>query len=249
MSLRAWVALALTSAITVSALAQDRDTAHANVEVGACGGGRSAADVTPALARIRTALARCAEQGRNASGNEVRVTLAIAENGRVSAAPIGDSAAPAFQTCVVGALPRVRLAPGETGTIELRVSWHEPRGYGTATLGGFHSRSSSLPEHARAERAAPPYPDAQVTSVAQAHDAEVRHCFASELAHRPDVAGTIELRFTIGLDGSVASASVANDDVHVPAINECLIARVQSWTFPAPTSGEAATVTHAFALR
>lgn len=241
--------LCVGSIATLStALAQD-DTAHATIEVAGHSGGRTEADVTPALRRLRTALARCAEQGREASGNEVRVSLAVAENGRATASPIGDSAAVAFQACVIGALARVRLAAGDEGTIELRIGWHEPRSYGTGALGGFHSRSSSLPSHPRAERAVAPYPEEQISTVAQAHDAEVRHCFASELAHRPDVAGTIRLRFTIGLDGTVSGATIDSDDIHVPAVSECLMARIATWTFPAPTTGAPATVTHAFALR
>jgi hypothetical protein len=233
------------------AVAQDRgrDTAHATIEVSGSTGGRTEADVTPALTRMRTALARCAEQGRSASGGEVQIALDVAANGRATVAPVGDSAAVAFQTCIVGALARVRLAAGEPGTVRLRIGWHEPRAYGTATFGGFHGRSSSLPEHPRAEREALPYPDAQIAAVAHEHDAEVHHCFASELTHRPDVAGTIRLRFTIGLDGTVSDASVEHDDVHVAAINACLVARLSSWTFPAPTTGAPATVTHAFALR
>ena len=248
MSSRAWGLVALISGLSfATALAQD--AAHATIEVAGTRGGRTEADVTPVLARMRTLLARCATQGEAASGNEVRVALEVAENGRPTVAPIGDSAAVAFQTCVVSALARVRLAAGEAGSIQLRIGWHEPRGYGTASIGGFHARSSSLPEHARHEHEAAPYPEAQVAAIVQAHDAEVRHCFASELAHRPDVSGTVRVRFTIGLDGAVSNAVVASDDVHLPAIDQCLVARVAAWTFPAPTSGAPATVTHAFALR
>ncbi len=247
---RAALLIALATLASIStALAQHGDTAHATVEVAHTSGGRTEADVTPALARMRSALARCADRGREASGNEVRVSLDVAASGRATAAPVGDSGAVAFQTCVVSALARVRLAAGEAGTIELRVGWYEPRGYGTATLGGFHSRSSSLPSHPRVERAPDPYPDAQISAVAQEHNAEVRHCFASELTHRPDIAGTIRLRFTIGLDGTVSDAAIESDELRVAAVNECLLARVAAWTFPAPTTGAPATVTHAFALR
>ncbi len=248
-TLRFALALALVL-VALPALSQDgSDTAHATIEISGHGGGRTEADVTPALRRMRTALARCASAGREASGAEVRVSLDVASTGRMTVTQVGDSSAVAFQTCVVGALARVRLAAGEAGTVELRVGWHEPRGYGTATLGGFHSRRSSLPDHPRAERAVAPYPDDQIAAVAQAHDAEVRHCFASELAHRPDVSGTIRLRFTIGLDGAVSSAAVEHDEIHVPAVSECLITHLSAWTFPAPTTGEPAVVTHAFALR
>lgn len=246
------LAVALIGSLVTPVLGPARaqsDTEHASVEVSDHGGGRTEADVTPQLSRIRTSLARCREQGRASSGAEVRVRLTVAESGRVTAAPVGDSSAVSFQTCVVGALGRLRLRAGEEGTVDLTVLWHEPRAYGTGALGGFHSRRSSLPDHPRAERDVAPYPDAQISEVVQSHDAEVRHCFASELEHRPDVTGSVEIQFTIGLDGVVSNATVQNDEIHVPAVNECLLGRLATWTFPAPTTGQPATVTHQFSIR
>lgn len=257
MSVRAWsfVVIASLFVLVAGVAAQDSGAAHASVEVGATSGGRSEADVRPVLATLRRSLARCGRDAESAHGAEVRVSLDVAASGRATATEIPDAGAPvpdpaaAFRACVARALARTRLAAGESGTVQLRVGWVEARGYGTATLGGFHSRGSSLPGGMRAEAARPPYPQAQVTAVAQEHATEVRHCFDSALAHRPDVSGSVHVEITIGVDGAVTHTEVESDGVHTPAITACLLARVATWTFPAPSDGQPATVTHIFALR
>lgn len=245
-------ALALVVAATGSA--QERD-AHASVEVGSTSGGRSAADVRPVLTQLRAALGRCGRDASGTQGVEVRVAAEVAANGRITATEIPDAGAPSpdpaarFRACVVRAVGHARLAAGESGHVELRVAWVEARSYGTAHSSGFHSRSSSLPGGMRAEAPRPPYPQAQVNAVAQEHSVEVQHCFRAAIADRPDIAGSVHVAITIGADGSVTHTEIEGDGVRTPAITDCLLARIATWTFPAPADGEPATVTQVFSLR
>lgn len=85
-----------------------------------------------------------------------------------------------------------------------------------------------------------------VRSILEAHAAEVAACHDAERA----LAGTLTLRLTIALDGTVTAVDRVSADFGgaegfaILPLESCLHARALTWTFPAPT--EAATVTHPF---
>ena len=244
------------------AVEEDDSPEAASVRVASVGGGRTRAEADAILARSVELLARCAAQGRAARGaRDVRVRLEVAASGRASTLAIvgdGDPRTPqylAWRDCAVRALARSRLARGEAGTIDLFVRWHVPRDREPPVVGGLRGRAGggSLPSHMRGDPAArevaPAYPREELQRVAREHAPEVRSCYDAGLAVRPDLHGTITVRFTITTEGTVSSAEVATDDMRMPSVGECVVGRMRSWTFPAPPSGEAAEVTHPFVFR
>jgi hypothetical protein len=91
------------------------------------------------------------------------------------------------------------------------------------------------------------YERADVGVTVHAHLAEIRACYETELATAPDLAGRIDVRFRIGRDGVPSHVVVADDDVGVPALAECIRTALATWTFPAPP-GAPPTVTYPFVL-
>lgn len=242
-------------------LEEDDSPEAATVRVASVGGGRTRGEADAILERSVELLARCASEGRAARGApDVRVRLEVAASGRASTLAIvgdGDPRTPqylAWRDCAVRSLSRSRLARGQAGTIDLFVRWHVPRDREPPVVGGLRGRpGGGPPSHMRSDPASRPvavaYPREELQRVAREHASEVRSCYDAGLAVRPDLHGTITVRFTITTEGRVASAEVATDDMRMPSVGECVIGRLRAWTFPAPPSGEAAEVTHPFVFR
>lgn len=64
----------------------------------------------------------------------------------------------------------------------------------------------------------------------------VRACYNEQLRADPDVQGRVTIKFTIGPQGSVIAASVANADPGTEAIGPCLVETLRKLQFP-PTPG------------
>ena len=75
-----------------------------------------------------------------------------------------------------------------------------------------------------------------------------RACFAAALAERPDLNGTVVVRFLVTPEGAVRDSTVVSDDTGQPRVASCLLRRVQAWTFPSPGEVEA-QATYPFVLR
>lgn len=69
-------------------------------------------------------------------------------------------------------------------------------------------------------------------------------CYMIGLAEDPTLSGVIVVRFTINADGSVANVRVSQSNLGNPAVEECVIAAVQTWRFS--PGGGAETFEHPF---
>lgn len=106
-------------------------------------------------------------------------------------------------------------------------------------------RTESAPGHADPDRGAGDQDF--IRRVVRAHLGEVRDCYNQELVEHPTVSGRVTMQFTIGPDGSVPAAVVANSDV--PArVGECIAVAIRGWKFPRPQGGGNAVVTYPFLL-
>lgn len=85
-----------------------------------------------------------------------------------------------------------------------------------------------------------------IRRVIQSHRSEIRHCYESELERQPGLAGKIAIRFVIGAQGAVTSASSVSTTMSSPPVETCLVARVRSWRFPRPRGGGIVIVTYPF---
>lgn len=87
-----------------------------------------------------------------------------------------------------------------------------------------------------------------IRRIVRAHIGEVRYCYNEGLQEDPELAGRVEVQFTIGTDGSVAESTVASTDIDDSGVPECIANAVARWKFPKPADGNKVTVTYPFVL-
>lgn len=87
-------------------------------------------------------------------------------------------------------------------------------------------------------------PEDVVRSAAAPRVRQVRRCFARPRRPRGHAGGRLLLRFTVAPDGSVEGVTIAANSLELPEVEQCVLARVRGWTFPAPGGDESTVVTY-----
>ena len=62
---------------------------------------------------------------------------------------------------------------------------------------------------------------------------QVTRCYERELKRRPGLEGRLEVRFTIGGDGTVLWSGVVQDSIGLPSLARCVATQFQSFRFRA----------------
>ena len=75
--------------------------------------------------------------------------------------------------------------------------------------------------------------------------AQVSRCYEQALARTPALAGRLAVRFTLGPTGIVQADEVTAALGDAP-FQQCVLAAVRRWVFPAPEGGGVITVTYPF---
>lgn len=78
---------------------------------------------------------------------------------------------------------------------------------------------------------------------------QVRFCYEQGLQGTPSLAGRVAVDFTIGGNGMVKTASVANTSLGSKIVEDCIVLRLKSWKFPLPQNGVDVKVSYPFVLR
>jgi hypothetical protein len=65
----------------------------------------------------------------------------------------------------------------------------------------------------------------------------VRFCYQSRLKVNPELAGRVEIAWTLA-NGRITASSVHLDSTHDPELARCVLSRVRSWTFEPALSGD-----------
>jgi hypothetical protein len=78
---------------------------------------------------------------------------------------------------------------------------------------------------------------------------EVRYCYEQGLRTRPDLQGRVAVKFVIAPTGMVQAAARASSDLGDARTEQCIVAAVKRWNFPAPEGGGLVIVTYPFALQ
>jgi hypothetical protein len=81
------------------------------------------------------------------------------------------------------------------------------------------------------------------------HLNEVRFCYEEGLRGQPDLQGRVAVKFVIAPTGMVQAAARASSDLGHGRTEQCIVAAVKRWTFPAPDGGGLVIVTYPFALQ
>ncbi len=75
----------------------------------------------------------------------------------------------------------------------------------------------------------------------------IKYCYEKALATKPDLAGTVKVKFTIsGANGSVIDASATGFDANVDA---CVVTRVRNMKFPTPANGGNVVIAYPFVFQ
>ena len=76
-----------------------------------------------------------------------------------------------------------------------------------------------------------------VQRVVMGRSGAYRACYEVELQRHPELAGRVEIRFTIEPDGTVSGVAATADDLGSVNVSQCLIKQVQGLNFPKPDGG------------
>lgn len=85
-----------------------------------------------------------------------------------------------------------------------------------------------------------------VQAVIRRHMAQIRYCYQRELMKRPDLGGRIEVQLTIGPDGAVSAARIAESSLGSEAVESCIQRRFERMRFPEPEGGGSVVVSYPF---
>jgi hypothetical protein len=89
---------------------------------------------------------------------------------------------------------------------------------------------------------------ARVQQVFSQHQVDVQRCHQRAKIDNSDVRGKLNMKIAVSPSGQVTAATIESSNLHNRALEECVAAAVQSWSFPAPTGGPV-TLSHQFVLR
>lgn len=78
--------------------------------------------------------------------------------------------------------------------------------------------------------------------------AHIRKCYDEALKTNPGIAGDLVVAFVVHADGTVKSAEInwPESDIHVPELEECALARVREFIFPASSRGMESRVNYPY---
>jgi TonB family protein len=88
-----------------------------------------------------------------------------------------------------------------------------------------------------------------VRKVIQDNKSQVRACFESLLNQYPELNGKVQTQFTIGADGRVLEAKVAQSSTGSRELDACVASRVRLWQFPKPKGGGIVVVSYPFIFK
>jgi hypothetical protein len=83
-------------------------------------------------------------------------------------------------------------------------------------------------------------PPEVVQRIVRQHFGRLRFCFAHGLESNPSLAGKLRVRFVIGADGAVGSATDAGSTIPDRTVVECLRHSFELMSFPVPSAGKLA---------
>jgi TonB family protein len=98
------------------------------------------------------------------------------------------------------------------------------------------SRSSGQPSAEEVNRA---INEDGIRMVVGFHMAEIRGCYERALKSQADLAGRVEVLFTLDQDGRAQNARPAHNSTGSEGLARCVAATMQRWKFPRPAGGPA----------
>jgi hypothetical protein len=82
---------------------------------------------------------------------------------------------------------------------------------------------------------------AVVVKTVHDHQPDIKTCYDEAVKAKPGLAGTVKVAFVIAPTGKVSEAKVDNSTTKWGPLDQCLVGKLKSWTFPKPEgNGEVA---------
>ena len=74
----------------------------------------------------------------------------------------------------------------------------------------------------------------------------IKGCYERGLKQSPDMAGRVDIEFTIGAMGTVTKSSISSSELSNPTVESCIKSAAKSWSFNKPKDGASVTVSYPF---
>lgn len=179
------------------------------------------------LAEVHACHEAVLERAPTAVG-QVTVHFVIAMDGSVHNVTSENSAGtfPGLETCVTG----------------LMTNWQfpAPTGGPVAVTYPFSFTVADVPDQPGA------VPATEIRRVVHGSLASIQHCYEQGLTASPAMSGRVLLRFTIGPDGAVSEATIAENHLGSDSVGVCIAGLARAWHFAAPANHSPMTVSYPF---
>lgn len=106
-------------------------------------------------------------------------------------------------------------------------------GYGSGSGAGFGGKGKRVPKVRSAKAKVTGSLDKDIIRrIVRAHINQVRACYEKQLNADPNLQGKVAIKFSIGTDGKVISATVDSNDSGNAELGSCVAKAVRRWKFP-----------------
>lgn len=120
-------------------------------------------------------------------------------------------------------------------------------GYGKISLvGGTSGLSLPMSEEATIEGG---LDRDQIAAVINRNKGQIIYCYEQGLQRDPDLRGRVSVDFTIGSNGRITTAKVAQSSLESKSVESCMVAKMRGWQFPRPVGSVNVDVLYPFELR
>lgn len=80
-------------------------------------------------------------------------------------------------------------------------------------------------------------PQDKIIKVVEKNKAGIKACYESAKLRKPDIEGSITMRWKVYPEGNVESCEVAESTLEDKDIGDCMAGEIKNWTFPKPKGG------------
>jgi hypothetical protein len=88
-----------------------------------------------------------------------------------------------------------------------------------------------------------------VRGVIDSHRDDIKGCFSAGLARNPQLAGKVNVRFTIVHSGSVTKSEVTQTTLNDAQVEKCMTDKILTWKFPSYKGGPECVINYPFILK
>jgi hypothetical protein len=88
-----------------------------------------------------------------------------------------------------------------------------------------------------------------IAAVVQANIGQIKHCYERQLIVDPNIFGKVVMGWTINKEGAVSASSVKKSTMNNKPVENCITAKIKSWSFPKPKGGGQVLVSYPFLFK